>query len=51
MKLVDFFTLPGFKQLNHVYQNGAYIGKRLQDGLEVLLYQLDGFYIEIYYSR
>ena len=49
MTLVEFKQLTEHEQIELLYQDGTYIGKQKRGHKTVLLYQLDGFYIEIYY--
>ena len=49
MTLYEFQTLTEKVQTNILYNRGAYIGKRKENGKIGVLYQLEGFYIEIFY--
>ena len=49
MQLTEFSALPGAEQLDRVRREGVYIGKRVEGSRKVLLYQLDSFYVEIFY--
>lgn len=49
MKLCEFIALHEDEQLDLLYLQGSFIGKRRLGSLYVLLYQLDEFYIKIYY--
>lgn len=51
MKLFDFSLLPEADQLDLLYEEGVYIGKRKEGYQNVLLYQLDTFYVEIFYYK
>ena len=51
MKLSEFSTLPRAEQMNKLRTEGVYIGKRICGNQRVLLYQVDSFYIEVYYTR
>lgn len=51
MTLFDFKLLSQREQLDLLYQQGVYIGKQKKVDVTVLLYQLDSFYIEIYYRK
>ena len=51
MKLLDFMILPERDQLDRIYDDGIYIGKIMMGGKPALLFQLEGFYIEILYSH
>ena len=47
--LADFEKLSLKEQLDLLYTDGVHIGKRLVDGQPVILYQLNGFYAEVYF--
>lgn len=50
MKLFDFQLLDKTDQIDYLYENGTFVGKR-RDGLDiVLLYQVEGFYVEVFYQ-
>ncbi|HEX2536539.1 MAG TPA: hypothetical protein VHK69_22505 [Chitinophagaceae bacterium] len=49
MMLTDFERLPETEQLDVLYEKGVYIGKRKSGKRNVLLYQLDSYYVEIVY--
>ena len=51
MRLHDFVRLPDEEKANLLYEQGAYIGKRKKAGTIVTLYQLEGFYAEVYYRK
>jgi hypothetical protein len=38
-------------QLDLLYERGVFIGKRKNGVASVLLYQLEGFYVEVYYKK
>jgi len=50
-------TLSGFQELclqektRLLHKEGVYIGKRRKDAQIMLLYQLEGFYVEVCYYR
>ena len=50
MSLTEFNELDHAVKLNIVQKQGAYVGKRIVEGQTVVLYQLYGFYIEVYYT-
>jgi hypothetical protein len=50
MKLADFKSLSRDEQVTILYQEGVYIGKKKVEKLTVLLYQLESFYVELFYS-
>jgi hypothetical protein len=49
MKFYDFKWLDLPSQAYIVYQKGVYLSERSEDDLFVALYQVDNFYVEIYY--
>jgi hypothetical protein len=51
MTLFEFKLLSDEDQLNLLYKEGVYIGKRKEDGKTILLYQLDSFYVEVFYRK
>jgi hypothetical protein len=50
ISLAKFNELGKEMQLNALQKNGVNVGKREQSGQIVVLYQLHGFYVEIYYK-
>ncbi|HEY0057592.1 MAG TPA: hypothetical protein VGB56_00570 [Flavisolibacter sp.] len=51
MTLFEFRVLSDEEQIDRLYQDAVYIGKRKEGHLSVVLYQLDGFYVEVYYHK
>ncbi|MDB5251463.1 MAG: hypothetical protein JWP27_632 [Flaviaesturariibacter sp.] len=51
MTQFDFQLLPPTEQLDLLYSDGVYIGKRKEANRTVLLYQLDAFYVEVFYAK
>ncbi len=51
MRLQDFARLPDEEKANLLYNEGVYIGKRKQGNITVVLYQLEGYYAEVYYRK
>ncbi len=51
MTLCEFSILPDTEKAALLYEQGVYIGKHRLRGTVVLLYQLEGFYVEIYYRQ
>lgn len=51
MTLQDFQLLPGDRQIDELYQSAVYLGKRKQASSIILLYQLESFYVEVYYRK
>jgi hypothetical protein len=48
MTLYQFNALDKTQQAEIVW-NGAHIGNRRDEEYEILLYQIDSFYVEVYY--
>ncbi len=51
MTLEEFKLLTQDEQVRLLYEDGVYIGKRKLERTAVLLYQLEGFYAEVYYYK
>ncbi|HZH96630.1 MAG TPA: hypothetical protein VEY06_12125 [Flavisolibacter sp.] len=51
MTLYEFQIKELSDQLDHLRKEGTYIGKRRLNDLILLLYQCDGFYVELYYIK
>ncbi len=51
MTLYEFRMLTDEEQVDLLYNEGTYIGKRKVGEECVILYQLDSFYIELYYKK
>ena len=51
MKLYDFSLLASCDQTDLLYNQGIYIGKRVLNRHKVVLYQVDGFYVEVVYKK
>lgn len=51
MTLYDFRMLTDSEQIDLLYQDGVYIGKRVKGGVTVVLYQYDAFYVEVFYRK
>jgi hypothetical protein len=49
MHFNDFLQLDETDQLEILWYNGEQIGKRKENDYLVLLYQVEGFYVEVYY--
>ncbi len=47
----EFRLLPQAEQLDLLYTMGVFIGKRKQDNISILLFQLDSFYAEVHYQK
>lgn len=47
----EFHVLPIERQIELLYEEAVYLLKRKYERFDILLYQLDGFYVEIYYKQ
>jgi hypothetical protein len=50
MTISGFQLLPREEQINILYQQGVYVGKKKAGELFKLLFQLESFYVEISYT-
>jgi hypothetical protein len=51
MTLYEYHLLTEAEQVDLLYQEGIYLGKRKFSDLSIVLYQLDDFYVEVYYDK
>lgn len=51
MTIYKFNKLSYTEQISTVEQVGAYIANRSEKGVSIHLFQLDAFYIELYYDE
>lgn len=51
MKWKEFEGLDRVEQLDYLQEEGVYVGKRKIVGNTILLYQVDTFYVELYYTK
>lgn len=51
MKQHDFEQLGQEAQIDLLYRWGVYIGKQWKGPLPVVLYQIEGFYVEVTYLK
>ncbi len=49
MTLFDFTQLQNKEKIDLLYEQGVYIGKRKVGAVSIVLYQLEGFYTEVFY--
>jgi hypothetical protein len=49
--MYEFRILSDQEQLDIVYSKGVYIGKRKTRGLVSVLYQVESFYVELFYKK
>ena len=50
MTISQFNTLDEMEQIEAVW-SGKMIAQRVDDVFDILLYQIDGFFVEVYYHR
>jgi hypothetical protein len=51
LSLTEFMDLPQELQFEVLHKHGVYVGKRKVDDQTVVLFQLHGFYVEVYYKQ
>jgi hypothetical protein len=51
MKLCDFEGLCQEEKVSMLYRKGVYVGKGRKDQWVTVLYQVDSFYVEVFYTR
>jgi hypothetical protein len=51
MTMPEFYILSYNEKIDLLYKEGVYIGKQKERHLTKVLYQLDSFYVEIYYKK
>ena len=51
LSLSEFINLPQDLQFEILHKHGVYVGKRKMNGQTVVLFQLHGFYVEVYYKQ
>ena len=51
MTLHEFKLLNDLEKIELLYRNGVYVGKRRKENKTVLLYQLNSFYVELFYQK
>jgi hypothetical protein len=51
LSLTEFMDLPQELQLEVLHKHGVYVGKRKIEHQTVVLFQLHGFYVEVYYKQ
>ncbi len=51
LSLTEFIDLPRELQFEALHKNGVYVGKRKDNEQPVVLFQLHGFYVEVYYKQ
>jgi len=51
LSLTEFMDLPQELQFQVLHKHGVYVGKRKVDNQSVVLFQLHGFYVEVFYKH
>ena len=51
LSLADFRNLPESLQFEILHKHGVYVGKRKLENQTIVLFQLHGFYVEVYYKQ
>jgi hypothetical protein len=51
LSLTEFKDVPRSVQFEVLHKHGVYVGKRKIDKQTVVLFQLHGFYVEVYYKQ
>lgn len=51
LSLSEFMDLPQELQFEVLHKHGVYVGKRKIDKQTVVLFQLHGFYVEVFYKQ
>ena len=51
MHFNEFLQLDETEQIETLWYNGEQIGRRTEQGYLILLYQVEGFYVEVFYHR
>jgi hypothetical protein len=51
MTVFEFQLLSLTDQLDLLYVHGVYIGKRRCGNQRIVLYQFEGYYVEVFYSK
>ena len=51
LSLTEFAGLPEEIQFEVLHKHGVYIGKRRMEDRVAMLFQLHGFYVELFYSQ
>jgi hypothetical protein len=51
LSLTEFMNLPQELQFTVLHKHGVYVGKRKVEKQTIVLFQLHGFYVEVYYKQ
>ena len=49
--ILTFESLPYKSKIQLLYNDGIYVGKRTLNGLTAILYQVQSFYVEIFFMQ
>jgi hypothetical protein len=49
MKLLEFNKMDAINKFDTLCRCGELLGERIYQGAKILLYQIDAFYVEVYY--
>jgi hypothetical protein len=49
MKILEFNKMDAINKFDTLCRCGELLGERIVQGAKVLLYQIDAFYVEVYY--
>lgn len=50
MKILEFNKMDAINKFDTLCRCGELLGERICQGAKVLLYQIDAFYVEVYYA-
>jgi len=51
LSLAEFMELPDDLKFDILHKHGVYVGKRKENGQSIVLFQLHGFYVEVFYKE
>lgn len=51
LSISEFEELDSEAKIDLLHKEGAYVGKRKHEGLDMVLFQLYDFYVEIHYKK
>lgn len=51
LSLAEFIELAEEHQFDILHKHGVYVGKRKDNEQTIVLFQLHGFYVEVYYKQ
>ena len=49
MKLLEFNKMDAINKFDTICRSGEFLAERIYQGAKILLYQIDAFYVEVYY--